>query len=83
MEEQIGKYQQRALILGVGALALSAILAFFSPAQFFHSYLLGFVYWTGLTVGSLAILMLHQLTGGRWGAVVRRVLESATRTLPL
>jgi hypothetical protein len=83
MEEQIGKYQQRALILGVAALVLSGILAFFSPAQFFHSYLLGFVYWTGLTVGSLAILMLHQLTGGRWGAVVRRLLESATRTLPL
>lgn len=34
-------------------------------------------------MGSLALLMLQHLTGGGWGLVIRRVLEAATRTLPL
>jgi hypothetical protein len=31
----------------------------------------------------LAFLMLHFLVGGGWGVMIRRLLESATRTLPL
>ena len=52
-------------------------------AQFFHAYLVGFVFWAGITLGSLALLMLQHLTGGAWGVVIRRVLEASTRTLPL
>jgi Ni/Fe-hydrogenase subunit HybB-like protein len=37
----------------------------------------------GLALGSLGLLMLQHLTGGHWGIVIRRPLESATRTLPL
>ena len=42
------------------------------PDQFFRSYLLAFVFWNGLAVGSLAILMLQYLTGGAWGIAIRR-----------
>ena len=31
----------------------------------------------------MAILMIHHIAGGAWGAVIRRPLESATRTIPL
>jgi len=62
------------------ALVLGAVL---NPRYFFHGYLVGFVFWTGITVGSLALLMLQHLTGGAWGLVIRRVLEASTRTLPL
>jgi hypothetical protein len=37
----------------------------------------------GLTIGSLAWLMLQYVTGGAWGLVIRRSCEAATRTLPL
>jgi hypothetical protein len=37
----------------------------------------------GLTVGSLGLVMLQHLTSGHWGIIIRRPLESATRTLPL
>jgi hypothetical protein len=37
----------------------------------------------GLTLGSLGLVMLQHLTGGHWGIIIRRPLESATRTLPL
>jgi hypothetical protein len=35
----------------------------------------------GLSLGSLGLLMLQHLTGGDWGIVIRRPLESATRVL--
>jgi hypothetical protein len=73
----------RALIVGVVFMALLLIGAFLDRAQFFHAYLIGFIFWTGITIGSLALLMLQHLTGGAWGLVMRRVLEATTRTLPL
>lgn len=69
--------------VGVAALGICAIGGFFSPAQFFHSYLIAFVFWAGMALGCLSIVMLQYLTGGAWGLVLRRVLESGTRTLPL
>ncbi len=73
----------RALIVGVVFTLVLLIGAFVDRAQFFHSYLVGFIFWTGITLGSLALLMLQHLTGGVWGLVIRRVLEASTRTLPL
>lgn len=76
-------FQRRALFVGVAAMVILVIGAFIDHRQFFHSYLIGFTFWTGIGVGSLALLMLQHLTGGGWGFVIRRVLEASTRTLPL
>ena len=72
-----------ALLVGAVFTLLLVIGAFFDRGQFFHAYLVGFVFWTGITLGSLALLMLQHLTGGAWGLVIRRVLEASTQTLPL
>jgi hypothetical protein len=77
------RIQRVALATGLGALALCILGAFVSPAQFFRSYLIAFLFWFGIALGSMAILMIHHITGGAWGATIRRVLESSTRTLPL
>jgi hypothetical protein len=50
--------------------------------QFFRSWLVGFLFCLGLTLGSLALLMLQHLSGGQWGLVGRRIFEAASRTLP-
>ena len=39
--------------------------------------------WLGITLGCLAIVMIHHLSGGAWGLVIRRLLEAGTRTLPI
>jgi len=79
----LAPFRRAALVAGVaGAVALIAG-GLADRAQFFQSYLLGFLYWLGIGAGSLAILMIYHLTGGAWGAIIRRVLEAATRTLPL
>lgn len=79
----VGRLQQRALLVGAAALIVTALGASTSPAQFFRSYLVAYLFALGIALGSLGLLMLQHLTGGHWGIVIRRPLESATRTLPL
>ncbi len=75
----------RTLALGAGGIALLAwaVGTYMNPEQGLRSWLLGFIFWAGITFGSLGVLMLQYLTGGAWGVVIRRTLEAATRTLPL
>lgn len=54
-----------------------------SGQQALLSYLFAFMFFTGLSVGSLALLMIHTLTGGAWGERLRPALWAAARTLPL
>jgi hypothetical protein len=77
------RYQSRALIVGFVGLLLLLVSVIIDRKLFFQAYLVGFTFWAGIAIGSLALLMLQHLTGGGWGLVIRRVLEAATRTLPL
>jgi len=80
---EVDGFQQRALIVGIAGVAICVLGAFFNSEQFFRSYLLAYVFWVGIALGCFAILMLQHMSGGAWGLVIRRVLESATRTFPL
>jgi len=76
-------FRHRALITGAIALVLCLGGAFFDRQQFFRSYLIAFVFWLGIPLGCLAIVMIHHLVGGTWGFVIQRPLESAIRTMPV
>jgi hypothetical protein len=71
--------------LGIGLLASAACIvgAIFDPAQFFRAWLASYVFYLGIVLGSLAVLLIYHLTGGAWGLLMRRILEAVTRTLPL
>jgi hypothetical protein len=77
------RVRRASLAVGVLASVVCVLGAWPGPQQFFRSYLLAYLFWFGIAMGSLAILMLHHVAGGVWGAVIRRLLESGTRTLPL
>ncbi len=77
------RWLRLALGAGIVLSIISIIGAFFSPGDFYRSYLMGYLLWISITLGSLAVVMLQYVTGGAWGIVSRRVLESATQTLPL
>jgi hypothetical protein len=81
--ESVSRLQQRALVVGVIGLVLCVVGWARTPDQFYHSYLVAFMFVLGLSVGSLGLLMLQHLTSGHWGIVIRRPLEAATRALPL
>jgi hypothetical protein len=75
----------RTLSLGVGGICLIAwaVGLYFNSEQGLRSWLLGYVFWSGIGIGSLGVLMLQYLTGGAWGVVSRRTLEAGARTLPI
>ena len=75
--------QQRSLIVGVVFSVIAALGAWLRPEEFFRAYLLAFMAWLGVTLGSMAILMLRHLTKGAWGMVIRRILGAAMRCVPL
>ncbi len=74
---------RRSLIIGaiVGVVAIAG--GVFQPTVFFRGYLLSFMAWLGIALGSMVILMLRHLTKGGWGMIIRRILGAAMRTLPL
>jgi hypothetical protein len=75
----------RSLALGVGGIGVAAMAVggFFDLEQALRSWLLGFIFWGGIGIGAIGLLMLQYLTGGAWGVVIRRTLEAASRTFPL
>jgi hypothetical protein len=81
--ESIDRIRQSALIVGVIGLVICIIGIVKAPDRFFPSYLLAFMFVLGLSLGSLGLLMLQHLTGGNWGIIIRRPLESATRVMAL
>lgn len=75
--------ERGAWIAGLAGLAASVVAAFVQPASFFPGYLYAYLFWSGLSLGALAVLMVHYQVGGSWGYMTRRILESATRVLPV
>lgn len=82
-EWSIERAARVALIVGAAGALAALVGALFNATQFFRSYLFAYIFWLTIPVGSLAVLMLHFVVGGRWGVMIRRLLEAATRTLPL
>jgi hypothetical protein len=83
LRPQMDRIQRICLFVGIGASLGMLPLLFQNPDHFFRSYLFAFMYWSGLTLGSLGIFLLHNVVGGKWGVVIRKFVESGTRTLPL
>ena len=81
--EVVRKISQRSLVIGVIFALISGALALLRPDEFYRAYLLGFMCWLGVALGSMAIVMIRHLTGGGWGTVIRRILGAAMRTLPV
>jgi hypothetical protein len=74
---------KRLLALGGAALLVLLGGSFFNRQEFFRAYLSAYLFMIGFPLGSLAILMLHHLVGGRWGFMTQRLLEAAVGTMPL
>jgi hypothetical protein len=78
---EIARLRSRAFVFAaIGALV--GIVAFIAdpnaPAVIMQSYLIAYMFWLGITLGSLAVLMIQHLTGGAWTYPSRRILEAST-----
>ena len=69
--------------VGVGGLALAMFGWLLEPSVFPHAWLAALSSWIGWPLGCVALLLVHALTGGRWGDAIRPQLLSGIGTLPL
>jgi len=79
---QVARWQRSSMIVGAVGLLLLALAFVLDREQFLRSYLFAYLYWTGMALGCLAILLMHHVVGGKWGMLLRRMCEAGSRTLP-
>jgi hypothetical protein len=69
-----------AALLGGGAAIWGCLNA---PQAFFPAWLAGFYFWLSMPAGALGLLLIWDLTGGRWGPLARLPLTAMAATIPL
>jgi hypothetical protein len=79
----IGRWKSYSLTVGVVFSVLALIGAIWKWDIFLRAWLVAFLFWLGLTTGSLTLLMLQYTTGGNWGRMGRRFWEAASGNLLL
>lgn len=81
--KDLSRLQTIALIVG-GLGVVASVLGFLMQrTQFFQSYLVSWVFWLSISLGSLSLLALQHMTQGAWGLVPRRINEASARVLGL
>lgn len=80
---RLNNVQTVSLIIGLGGLILLGYGVAIDRSQFFQAYLLGYIFWIGISLGCLTLVLLHDLSGGMWGALLLRFGEAGMSTLPI
>jgi hypothetical protein len=81
--QEVEARRRPMMLAGVAGLVLCALGLLLDREQFFRSYLVGYMFWLGIALGSMALCMVHHMSGGAWGLVIRRIFEASSRTLPV
>lgn len=71
------------LAIGVGALAGMGVFLALAPGPAAAGWLAAFVFWSGIPIGCLIAMMIHALTGGRWGNRLAPIFVGTSAALPL
>jgi hypothetical protein len=74
---------RRSATVGVVALVIAIFAGVFDAQRFFEAWLPTWLFLLGIALGAMANVMIHELTGGEWGDVLRPALEASMLTLPL
>jgi len=78
----IGRLQKLGIYGALAGLVVGGLGVAFDRSQLAPSLLIALWFCTGLSLGSLALLMLQHMSGGQWGVVSRRIYEAGSRVLP-
>jgi hypothetical protein len=79
---EVDARRSRALVAGVVGLAACGLGFVIAPAQLYRAWLIAYMLFLGIALGSLALMMIQHLSGGAWG-IFRRIFEASSRTIPL
>jgi len=75
--------ERAAWIIGSIGLTGAAIGWIIAPAAFAYAWLGALTAWLAWPLGSIGLVLVHALTGGRWGEALRPQLVAGIVTLPL
>ena len=76
-----GRAQRVSWVLGSFGIIGTGLGWSASPNTFPHAWLAAFTAWLGWPLGCLGLLLVHALTGGRWGHAIRPQFVAGARTL--
>ncbi len=66
--------------LGIAGCVVGAV---FDPGAFYRAWLCSFLFWLGVPLAGVTLVLAHDLSGGGWMATARPPLEAAVATMPL
>lgn len=69
-----------ALVAGIVGCVIGVII---DPPGFFRAWLCAYLFWLGVPLAGITLVLVHDLVGGDWLAAVRPILNAAIATLPL
>ncbi len=67
-----------ALIVGAVGIALLVFGWLTDSDAFYESYIFAFTYWMTITFGMIGWGLLHNMTAGKWGFTIRRMLQAGS-----
>lgn len=84
MSEHVARpvWRRPMLIAAVYAFVALAVGLAASPKSVMQGWLIAFVFVSSIPIGSLVLLLIHRLTGGRWGTALESILVPATSMVP-
>ena len=71
------------LVAGIAGLIAMAVFLQFAPKAAAGGWLIAFLFWSGIPLGGLLALLIHMLTGGRWGVRFAPEFLTAAAAIPL
>jgi hypothetical protein len=67
-------------LLGIAGCIAGVVL---DPNAFFRAWLCSYLFWLGVPLAGIALVLVHDLSGGAWMAAARGPLTAAALTMPL
>jgi hypothetical protein len=77
------RIQLTAIVLGLLGGVGCVVGAIFDPAAFFRAWLCSYLFWLGVPLAGITLVLVHDLSGGEWMATARGPLTAAALTMPL
>ena len=77
------RIQLTAIVLGLLGVVGCVVGAIFDPAAFFRAWLCSYLFWLGVPLAGITLVLVHDLSGGEWMATARGPLTAAALTMPL
>jgi len=82
-QQALARWSAVPKILTIGGAVVAGIGLFVDPQQFGYSYLLAFMFFLSIALGSLFLVILHHLFDAAWSVPVRRINEHLAFLLPV